>query len=161
MPGGPASSGLCQGESTVPGTGSCRPWWRLELLLQPVGSEPMSTQCCAPRQRWPVPSYQASLQMRPVFALEGGHNAQLVGVHRASLCPPEVFPSSLGGWPDLWLRARTPLRGRRKQTVWGPPGAGQADWLSTPEGAPCVRELGNPESEAGADSTCCALYAWA
>lgn len=60
-----------------------------------------------PPQRWPVPSYQASLQMRPIFALEGGHNAQLVGVHRAALCPQEVFPSPLGGRPDLWQRART------------------------------------------------------
>ncbi|XP_064351943.1 TNF receptor-associated factor 4 isoform X1 [Camelus dromedarius] len=59
--------------------------------------------------------------MRPVFALEGRHNAQPVGVHRAALCPQEVLPSSSGGWPDLWLRARTPLPGGRKQRVWGLP----------------------------------------
>lgn len=83
----------------------------------------------APPQRWPVPSPQASLQMRPVFTLEGRHNAQPVGVHRAALCPQEVLPSPLGNRPDLWLRARTPLLGRRKQRVWGLPGTEQADWL--------------------------------
>ena len=83
----------------------------------------------APPQKWPVPSHQASLQMRPIFALEDRHCAQPMGVHRGALCPQEVLPSPPGGRPDLWLRTRTLLPEGRKQIVWGLPETKQADWL--------------------------------
>lgn len=122
MPRGPTSSGLCQGGSTGPGRGlgtECCPWWRLELLAASglrANVNPVQQNRLLP-QRWPVPSHQAGLQMRSVFALEGRHNAQPVGVHRAALCSQEVFPSPSGGRPDLWLKARSPLSGGRKQRV--------------------------------------------
>ena len=50
------------------------------------------------------------------------------GVQRRS-GPTRSVPSRLGGWPALWLRARTPVPGGRKQRVWRLPGAEQADWL--------------------------------
>ncbi|KAK2502020.1 hypothetical protein MC885_021472 [Smutsia gigantea] len=65
----------CQAEVQVTG---CCSWWSLELLAASglkANVNPV-LQNHAPPQRWPVLFHQASLQMRPVFALEDRHSAQ-------------------------------------------------------------------------------------
>ncbi|XP_045381299.1 TNF receptor-associated factor 4 isoform X1 [Lemur catta] len=53
----------------------------------------------------------------------------LCGGTQSCSVPTRSAPSPSGGKPDLWLRARTPPPGGRKQSIEGQPGTEQADWL--------------------------------